>query len=69
MECADQFPVGVLRSNNPTYRKEDENDHQSTHRDRTRPIVLVSSEEKEGCQGDLLDVHPNENVLHRLGEE
>ena len=55
--------------NNPTYREEDENNHQSTHWDSARSFVFVLREEEEGGQANLLDIHAYKNVLDCLGEE
>lgn len=57
------------RSNNNTYCKKDENDHQGTHWDSAGSSVFVLREEKEGRQANLLDIHPYKNVLDRLGKE
>lgn len=56
-------------SNNPTYREEDENDHQSAHWDSAGLLILVLCEEKEGCHANLLHIQPHKNVLDGLGEE
>ena len=50
-------------------REGNEHDHQRALRHRTGVLGLVHCEEEERGEADLLDVHPHEHVLDRLGEE
>jgi len=51
------------------YREDDQHYHERTLRDRTRPILFVLGEKKQGAQAELLYIKPNEYVVDRPWEE
>jgi hypothetical protein len=51
------------------YREDDQYNQKCTLRDRTWVVPIVLGEEKQGAQAKLLDIKPNEYMVHRFREE
>ena len=52
-----------------THSERDKDNHECAFWHSARVSVLVLRQEEQRRETDLLDVHPDENVLHRLREE
>lgn len=51
------------------YREDNQHNHERTLRDRARFRLFVLGEEKQGAQAKMLDIKPDEYVVHCFREE